>query len=61
MFAAVIRAVLLLAGTASILTAGIFTLGHMTDRTVFTILVPGFVVGLILIAAAVWGGRARAV
>jgi hypothetical protein len=40
---------LLVAGAALIVAAAIYTLVHMQDRTVFTVLVPGVAVGLILI------------
>lgn len=46
-------AVLLLLGGATIVAASLFTLSHMSDRTVFTVLVPGAVVGLILIGWSV--------
>jgi hypothetical protein len=39
----------LVLGAGLIVVSGLFTLTHLTDRVVLTILVPGFVVGLLLI------------
>ena len=43
---------LLLVGAATIIVSGLFSLEHLTDRIVFTVLVPGFLFGLILICIA---------
>jgi hypothetical protein len=47
---------LVIAGVV-ILAAAVFTLFHMTDRVIFTVLVPGFVVGLFFVGLYVLGGR----
>ena len=52
----VIRMTLLVTGAGVIIAAAYHTLGYFTDRTVFTILVPGFVAGLILIGLYVATG-----
>jgi len=43
------RNVLLVLGGISIVFAGIYTLVHLADGVVFSVLVPGFVIGLLLI------------
>jgi membrane protease YdiL (CAAX protease family) len=53
----VVKNTLLVLGAAIIVVSGLFTLDHLTDRTVFTVLVPGFVFGLILICVAMTVGR----
>jgi hypothetical protein len=53
------KLLLLVAGAALIIVAGFHTVSHMTDRTVFTVLVPGFVGGLILIGVSVRIDSAR--
>ena len=47
---------LIIAGVV-IVAAGAFTLRHMTDHVVLTVLVPGFVVGLFFVGLYVLGGR----
>jgi hypothetical protein len=54
-----VRTALLLAGAAIIVIAAVLTLRNLTDRTVLTVLVPGVVVGLILIGGYVAVGRAH--
>ena len=39
----------LLVGAGLIIGSGLFTLTHLTDRVVLSVLVPGVVVGLLLI------------
>ena len=48
-----VKLLLLVAGATLVVAAGLYTVSHMTDRTVFTVLVPGFVVGLMLIGVSV--------
>lgn len=49
---------LLALGALLIICCGLFTLTHLTDRVVLTVLIPGFVIGLILIGFYVALGRA---
>jgi len=52
--------VLLVMGAALIIGVSIFTLTRLTDRTVFTVLVPGAVVGLVLVVVGfLWDSRER--
>lgn len=53
------RNTLLLLGGALIIASGLYTLTHLTDTVVFAILVPGIVVGLILIGVSVALNRDR--
>ena len=55
----VIRNVLLVVGAVTIIVSGLFTLSHLTDRVIFTVLVPGFVFGLIFIGIGMSVGRER--
>lgn len=48
---------LLIIGGIIIVASALFTLDHLTDRLVFTVLIPGFVFGLILIGIAMSVGR----
>ncbi|MDH3197938.1 MAG: hypothetical protein OEO21_06830 [Candidatus Krumholzibacteria bacterium] len=54
-----VRTALLVAGAAVIVVAAVVTVRNLTDRTVLTVLVPGVVVGLILIGGYVAVGRAH--
>jgi hypothetical protein len=47
---------LIIAGVV-IIAAAAFTLGHITDHVILTVLVPGFVVGLFFVGLYVLGGR----
>jgi hypothetical protein len=52
------RNLLLVAGGIAIIASALFTLSHLTDRVVYTVLVPGVVFGLMLIGIAMSiGGR----
>ena len=44
-----LRNVLLVVGGCVIIAAALFTLTHLTDIVVYTVLIPGIVAGLILI------------
>ena len=55
----VVKGALLLVGGALIIASSIFTLGHLNDRVVFTVLVPGVVLGLISIVIAMRLGPNR--
>ena len=55
----VLKNVMLVVGGGLIIASALFTLGHLSDRVVFTVLVPGVVFGLILIAVAMRLGRDR--
>jgi hypothetical protein len=55
----IVKNVLLVLGGALIVATGVYTLQHLTDRVVFTVLIPGIVVGLILIGIAMRFGRDR--
>jgi membrane protease YdiL (CAAX protease family) len=48
-----IRGAFLVLGGAVIIASGIFTLTHLTDHVIFTVLLPGVVVGLMLIGVYV--------
>ena len=50
---------LLALGAAAIILSGLFTLSQLTDRVVFTVLVPGFVLGLIFVGIALSLGSKR--
>lgn len=52
-----IRTALLMVGGGIIVASAIHTLSHLSDRTVFTVLVPGFAAGLFLIGLYVRTGR----
>jgi hypothetical protein len=52
----IIQIVLLVLGAALIIGATGFTLTRLDDRTVFTVLVPGAIVGLVLIVIGVFRG-----
>lgn len=54
-----LKNLMLVVGGALIIVFGLFTLGHLTDRVVFTVLLPGVVFGLILIGIAMRLGRDR--
>ncbi len=54
-----LKNVLLILGGAIIIASALFTLSHMTDRTVFTVLIPGFVFGLVLIGVGMRLGGDR--
>jgi xanthine/uracil permease len=54
-----IRSLLLVAGGTLIVVSSLFTLDHLTDRVVATVLVPGFVFGLILIVIGMRLGPQR--
>ncbi len=45
----VLKGILLLLGGAIIIGSGLYLLAVPTDRVIFTVLVPGFVFGLVLI------------
>jgi membrane protease YdiL (CAAX protease family) len=49
----VIGNALLVVGGALIVVSGLFTLAHLKDGVVFTVLIPGFVFGLIMIGLSV--------
>jgi hypothetical protein len=53
----VFKNVLLVVGAAVIVVSALYTFDNLTDRVVFTVLVPGVVVGLIVIAVAMSVGR----
>jgi hypothetical protein len=55
----ILKSLLLLLGGVLIVGSSLFTVGHLTDRVVATVLVPGFVLGLILIVLAMRIGRER--
>lgn len=44
-----VRGALLTLGGVIIVASGLFTLTHFTDRAVYTVLVPGVVMGLLLV------------
>ncbi|MDH3215466.1 MAG: DUF4811 domain-containing protein [Candidatus Krumholzibacteria bacterium] len=52
-----IRGAVLVLGGAVIIASLLFTVMHFTDHVVFTVLLPGVVVGLVLIAAYVGIGK----
>ena len=54
-----LKNLLLALGGAVIVASSAFTLDHLTDRVVATVLVPGFVLGLILIVLAMRLGPER--
>ena len=43
------RSALLLAGALLVVVSALFTVTHLTDTVVFTVLVPGCMVGLVLL------------
>ena len=57
MWQTVLRNAFLVAGGTVIILSALFTRAHLADRVVFTVLVPGVVVGLILIGLYVALGR----
>ena len=58
-FAEVLSTLFLVLGTGIIVVAVLGTLADLRDKVVFTILVPGVVVGLALISASLWMRRLR--
>lgn len=52
-----LRNACLVAGGATIVAAALFTSTHLADRVVFTVLVPGVVVGLMFVGLYVALGR----
>jgi len=54
-----VRSALLVTGAAVIIVAAVLTLRNLTDRTALTVLLPGVVVGLLLIGGYVAIGRAH--
>ena len=57
----VIHDLLLILGALLIIACGWYTVDHLHDRVVFTVLIPGFVGGLILIGIATQIGRRKTV
>jgi hypothetical protein len=55
----VLKSLLMVLGAAAIVSASVYTLGHLTDRVIASVLVPGVVVGLILIVLGARMGRER--
>jgi len=55
----VLRSAFLVLGGVVIIAALLFTAMHFTDRVVFTVLVPGVIVGLMLIGVFVGLGSDR--
>jgi len=53
------RAIALAGGGVAIIASAVYTLGHLSDHTVFTVLIPGFVAGLILIGLYMAAGTQR--
>lgn len=45
----IVRNAFLLVGALLVVVSGLFTLTHLTDSVIFTVLVPSFVAGLILL------------
>jgi membrane protease YdiL (CAAX protease family) len=54
-----LKSFLLVLGGAVIVGSCVFTLNHLADRVVATVLVPGFVMGLIMIVVSMRLGRDR--
>jgi membrane protease YdiL (CAAX protease family) len=52
-----IRGIVLVLGGAVIIGSLLFTVMHFTDRVVFTVLVPGVIVGLMLVGVYVGIGK----
>jgi membrane protease YdiL (CAAX protease family) len=53
----VVRGAVLVLGVAVIIASMLFTLTHLVDNVVFTVLLPGVVVGLMLIGVYVGVGK----
>ena len=53
----VIRAAVLLGAGAVIISSLLFTVTHLTDQVVITVLLPGVIVGLVLIGVYVGVGK----
>lgn len=49
--------ILLVLGAVVVVSSALFTLMHLTDRTVFAVLVPGFLLGMAMIVGAIHIGR----
>jgi hypothetical protein len=54
-----LRQLALVFGGAAVVSAAVFTLRHMSDRAVLLVTIPGFVVGIVLLA--VYGALSRRV